>query len=101
MRLILPALSLFLFAGCGTETRTSWENCRQHRHMVGIPVPADPAHPGTVRVVYPDRKPIQSMSGLGHPESHQVRFEEGVHVNSYDANGVLVHHRWQAAVPLK
>lgn len=101
MRLILPALALLTLAGCGIETRTSWENCRQHRHMTGIPVPADPSQPGTVRVVYPDRKPVQSMRGLGHPEHHRVRYEEGIHVCAYDANGVLVSHRWQKAVPLK
>ena len=85
-----------LLAGCG-DTRQSWENSPQFRHLKdrGMEVPADPELPGTTRVVYHDRKPVQSFGELGEPETVRVGFESGIHVNSYDQDGLLVKHEWQ------
>ncbi len=99
MRFLIITLPLIL-AGCSSESRTSWEQCPQHRHLIGITVPADPAQPGTVRMVYPDAKPVQDFGTLGHPESVSVSYEQGIHVNAYDAQGMLVSHRWQQSIPL-
>lgn len=97
----LLALILSTFTGCTSETRTSWENSPQFRHTKGIEVPPHLAPEGIVRVIYPDNKPSMSFGTLGHPETNSYSFEHGIHINDYDANGVLVSHKWQASVPLK
>ncbi len=95
---MIALVCMVFLAGCTTETRTTWEQCPQHRHLTGTEVPA--AEPNTTRVVYPDRKPVQSFSSPGQPQQTVVRFEDGIHVNTYDANGDLVSHTWQRSQEL-
>lgn len=100
----ISALIVIAITGCGQETRASWENSRQFRHLKPIEVPADPQQPGTTRIVYPDNKPVQDFGALGHPEQVTTRYEHGIHINAYAGTGPdapLVSHRWQRSEPLK
>lgn len=91
MRYLLLILIAVAFTGCGNETRASWEQAFPWTN--GVEVPA--VEPETVRVVYPDNKPVQDF------ESGKVEYQHGAHINTYDLEGNLVAHRWQASVPLK
>jgi hypothetical protein len=98
--IILFLVALLLLAGCTRETQTTWEQCPQHRHLVGTEIPADPDQPGTTRFVYPDRKPIANYSAPGQPQQITVTYQNGIHVNVYAANGDLVSHDWQPSKEL-